>query len=315
MESTMPRPIRFVPPLSVIEVTTRTVHGRLLLRPSRATNETILGIVGRAQELTGMTVHYVVVLSNHVHFLLRPRNALQLARFMAMVNANIAREVGKLVGWREKFWSRRFQAILISDEPAAQLGRLRYLLAQGVKEGLVEHPCAWPGVTAAPHLLEGRPLVGTWIDRTGLFNARQRCRASDPPVDPAAFRTSYELSISPLPCLEHLPAHQHRDFLEQVAAGIVEECRLERKAARKTVLGAVRVCRQNPHQVPNVAESPAPAFHAASRSVRLALRQAYAEFLAAFRSAAALLRAGLQAVFPEGSFPPSMPFVDHAVAT
>lgn len=307
----MPRPIRFIPPHSIVEVTTRTVHGRLLLRPSPATNEAILGILGRAQELTAMTVHYAVVLSNHVHLLLRPRSALQLARFMAMVNANIAREVGELVGWREKFWGRRYQAILVSDEPEAQLGRLRYLLAQGVKEGLVDHPSAWPGVTTAPHLLEGRPLIGTWVDRTGLFEARQRSRDPDRPVDPASFRKSYVLAISPLPCFDH--ADRQREFTEQAVAELVEECRLERETAGRKILGAVLVCRQDPHQVPKIAESPAPAFHAASRLVRLALRQAYAQFLAAFRSAALLLREGLAANFPEGSFPPAMPFVDHAI--
>lgn len=44
-----------------------------------------------------------------------------------------------LAGWTDKIWVRRYQAIVISAEEAAQTGRFEYLLAHGVKEGLVEH--------------------------------------------------------------------------------------------------------------------------------------------------------------------------------
>lgn len=39
--------------------------------------------------------------------------------------------------WPDGIWSDRYTAIPVSDEPAAQVDRLRYVLAQGVKEGLV----------------------------------------------------------------------------------------------------------------------------------------------------------------------------------
>jgi hypothetical protein len=56
--------------------------------------------------------------------------------------------------------------------------------------------------------------------------------------------------------------------------------------------------------------SPAPRFHAASKAIRNGLREAYYLFLAAFRDAAELLKAGdRSARFPVGSFPPGLPFV------
>ena len=53
----MPRPLRFVPERSLVEITTRTFQGRMLLRPSPELTDIILGIIGKAQELYGMTIH------------------------------------------------------------------------------------------------------------------------------------------------------------------------------------------------------------------------------------------------------------------
>ena len=75
--------------------------------------------------------------------------------------------------------------------------------------------------------------------------------------------------------------------------------------------GVAAVLAQNPFRRPKkTKKSPAPAFHAASKAVRRELRDAYALFVAAYRTAAEKLRAGIRdVVFPRGSFPPPMPFV------
>jgi REP element-mobilizing transposase RayT len=127
----MGRCIRFIPEGHLVETTLRTIHGRLLLKPTPAITRIVSGIIARAQRLSGMEVHMVVVMSNHLHCILSPRNAKQLADFMRDVGSNVAREVGKLVGWPEKFWGRRYRAIVVSNEDEAQIARLRYLLAQG----------------------------------------------------------------------------------------------------------------------------------------------------------------------------------------
>src|SRR5262249_51371648 len=137
--SGMSRRIRYLPPdgSGLVEVTCRTVQGRYLLTPSNELNEIILGALGRAQELYPVGICAFAFASNHVHLLLRVESTRQLALFMGHFNSNLAREAGRLVRWREKFWGRRYQAIPISDEEAAQVERLRYVLAHGCKEGLV----------------------------------------------------------------------------------------------------------------------------------------------------------------------------------
>jgi hypothetical protein len=52
----MPRPLRFVPEQSLVEITTRTRQGRLL-KPSPEFTDLILGVIGRAQALYGMSIH------------------------------------------------------------------------------------------------------------------------------------------------------------------------------------------------------------------------------------------------------------------
>ena len=68
---------------------------------------------------------------------------------------------------------------------------------------------------------------------------------------------------------------------------------------------------QNPETRPRkIKKSPAPLFHALRKKVRKALWEAYGLFFAAFREATEKLRAGdRDAAFPQGSFPPRLPFV------
>lgn len=211
----MPRSLRYVPASgTLVEVTARTVHGRLLLQPTPPINKAVLGVLGRAQRVYGMVVHFAVVLSNHYHLLLAPTDAKQLADFMGFVNSNIAREVGRLVDWKEKFWGRRYQGIVVSDEVSAQLSRLEYLLANCVKEYLVENPLDWPGVHSARALIEGCKLEGTWFDRTAYYRAQKRRKAGDPPLQEGDFKTTESLELTPLPCLANLGAVEQRDYIQ-----------------------------------------------------------------------------------------------------
>ena len=59
----------------------------------------------RAARRYQMGVCYFIFLSNHCHLLLRPADARQLAHFMGFVNGNLAKEAGRLHGWRERIWS------------------------------------------------------------------------------------------------------------------------------------------------------------------------------------------------------------------
>ncbi|HET9766333.1 MAG TPA: transposase [Thermoanaerobaculia bacterium] len=299
----MARPLRFLPPGSLVEVTLRTLHGRLLLRPSARVNDLVVGVIGRAQRRYEMRIHGVVVLSNHAHLLLSPDTPQQLAAFMDYVAGNIAREIGRLHGWREKFWARRYRAILVSHEEEAQVARLAYLLGNGIKEGLVERPHDWPGVHCARALCHGSELQGTWFDRTAQYEARRRGDSRSP----ADFGTPERVVFSPLPCWAHFDPAAFRQRIVELVRSAVDEGR--RKRSGCAVLGRRAVLEQHPHDVPLTRDrSPAPAVHAATKAIRGMLRAAYRQFVDAYREAALKLRRGDRLVrFPAGAFPPPIP--------
>jgi hypothetical protein len=277
------------------------------LRPSAALNEIILGILGRAQQTYGVQICAFSFLANHFHLLLVVDTAKQLSEFMGYVNSNLAREAGRLHQWREKFWARRYRAIVISAEEGAQRNRLKYILAHGAKEGLVEHPRQWPGVHSIRALLEDEPLEGYWFDRTLEYAARRRGKEHGR----LEFATRYAVTLSPLPCWAHLSAEQQRRRIADVVSEIEQETARRRMETGRVPPGADVIRRQNPHEQPQISKkSPAPLFHAVSERVRKDLYAAYAGFLAAFREAAEKWRSGDRtAIFPVGCYPPALPFV------
>ena len=304
----MSRPLRFIPePKTLVEVTTRTLQSRLLLRPSKELNEIIGGVLGRAQRLYEVEIIAFAFLATHYHLLLRVDSAKQLAGFMSYFNSNLAREVGRLYGWKEKVWGRRYRAIVVSQEEAAQIGRLKYVLAHGAKENLVDHPRDWPGVHAVRALLEGEPVEGYWFDRTQENGARRRNQE----FERLRFATREVVTLSPLPCWEHLPAEKQRERIADLVREIEDEAAENRERTGLPSLGPTAIRTQNPHDCPEKTKrSPAPLFHAFSQRVHRELRDAYHRFLGAFREAAERLRAGdLSAAFPDGCFPPALPFV------
>ena len=303
----MPRLLRFVPEDSMVEITTRTLHGRLLLKPSPELTELILGIVGKAQALYGMTIHAFVFLSTHAHFLLSPANAGQLAAFMQFINANVAKEAGRLYDCRERVWSRRYRSIVVADEKAAH-ARLRYILAHGAKEGLVGTPGAWPGANCVAALTTGALLRGTWFDRSAAFRARQRSETAFP----SQFATTFDVQLAPLPCLQHLSADQRHAECRRIVAEIQAKAEADNKEKGRQPMGAAAILAQDPHSKPaSTDRSPAPFVHATADSTEMDFRVRYRAFVDAFRAGATRFRERAQELsdmFPLCAFPPPLPF-------
>jgi hypothetical protein len=305
----MARKLRYLPEGgALVEVTNRTLHGRLLLRPSLELNDIVAGILGRAQRLYPVDLMAFVPLSNHYHLIVWAETAQRLASFVGYFNSNLAREVGRLTGWTGKIWERRYQAIVISDEEEAQVERLRYVLAHGVKENLVARLRDWPGLHCVRQLVDGEPLAGTWRDRTQEYAARRR-RGERP--DPLQYTTTETATFSPLPCWKDLSPGQYRDRLAKMADEIEEDAAAARRRRRIEPFGAAAILAQDPASRPErIKRSPAPLLHAASKAMRQAFYEGFHLFVAAYRTAAEKLRRGdPQPGFPLGCFPPALPFV------
>jgi len=296
----------------MVEVTCRTLQARFLLKPSRHLCELFFGVLAQAQKLYPVKIHAVVCLSTHYHLLITPNDTQELARFMDYFQGNLARKAGRLHRWLGKFWARRYDMIPVSDEPEAQVARLRYILEHGCKENLVLKPGDWPGPNSVRALLHGEPLRGTWHDQSSDWEARRRGKT----VRFHDFRSDEIVGLAPLPCWQHLPPEEIQERARHMVREIEEETAERHQRNGTRILGRKAAQAVHPHDSPESPKrGPRPAFHAATREVRDAMEQAYREFAEFFRAAAKDLRTGVRGVkFPPGSFPPGLPYVPPEAA-
>ncbi len=298
---------RWVPPGALVEVTQKAIHGRYLLRPSRELVDLFNGVLIRAAERYPVEVCAFVALSNHTHLLLIPEDCEALSAFMTYFGGNVGKEIGRLHDWRQRVFGRRFSHVVVSDEPEEQEARLRYLLSNGCKEGLVKRPEDWPGPSSTEALLTGGSVRGVWFDRSSEYEAR-RCHRRFSKYE---FAEVHDLELAPLPAWVHLSADERRARVQEIVWEITAETRERTEKTSRAPLGVKRILRQHPHEVPaETKSSPKPIVHAASRQVRRAMKIQFYLFRRAYREASKALRAGdFEVEFPPGCHRPRLPFV------
>ena len=112
----MSRELRFLDnPRGLVEISSRTQHGRFLLCPSEKVNDLILGVLGRAQAMYGVALHAFIFMSNHFHLLATMSSAEQMSLFTGFFKGNLAKEIGRLRDWRETFWGRRYHSASVKE--------------------------------------------------------------------------------------------------------------------------------------------------------------------------------------------------------
>ncbi|MBW2702325.1 MAG: transposase [Deltaproteobacteria bacterium] len=294
-------------PHTLFEVTLRCMQQRFLLRPSRRLNALVLGVLSMAMKSQPDVCVYVFSFaSNHFHIILSAPNHKALSDFMCFINTNLAKEAGRLHNWFGPFWSRRYHASAILDRES-MIERLTYVLAHGVKENLVARCSQWPGANCAKALTSGEPLLGIWVDRSGLYTANR----SGENVPVRDFERHVEVQLSRLPWFADLSDAEHQAKIQEIIEEIQQSAAIKRLKEGKRVMGARRVFRQNPHARPRkITRSPAPKCHAGSKDKWLKHVESYQLFKVLYRRAVNLWKAGSkEADFPPGCFLPGGEFL------
>ena len=287
----------------LVEVTVRTIGAQALLVPRpdpRRFNEIVLGVMGRALEVSPLELCGAVFLANHAHVLAVVHEQQDLSRFMHHLAGNLSKEVNRIRQRTGPMWARRYNGIVVSDELEAQWSRLKYLLSHSVKEGLCESPFDWPGVHCANALVHGEKLEGVWFNRTKEWAARNR-GVNFGTYD---FATRYQVGFAPLPAFRELSAEEYRERVADLVREIEEEGVRVRDG--NPVAGVDKILSQNPFVPPTKTpkKSPKPLFHVKSREAKDELRDELKDFLTQYLEASDALRSGRR-VPPEASlFPP-----------
>lgn len=291
-------PLRMFDPLKIYFVTVRCFQRRLLMRPSSETNDVLGGVLARAAQRNGVELFAFVFASNHVHLLVRaPRG--NLPRFMQHLLTNVSKKVGHLVSWKGRFWERRYSAEPVLDE-VALLGRVRYMVAHGPKEGLVRTCGEWPGLTSLSMMLDGNSRRFRWFNWTRKSKVRRSTTDSGPFSERWAEQEALALTVLPLETLQSREAL--RRFLQDAMRAIeAEAARMHRR-----FLGRAGVLRQNPLRRARKKErSCRPPCHTSFPALLKEYLETFREFVAEFRHASDRWKRGeVNVRFPEGAYRP-----------
>jgi REP element-mobilizing transposase RayT len=267
-------------------------------------NEVLAGILAKAAEMAGVDIqlHGFVALSNHVHLLVTARGD-SLSDFMKYFLGNVAKKVGPLAKWKGSFWHERFSAQPVLDDEAA-IGRLRYILSHGVKEGLVRTPEEWPGMSCLAHLRSEEATMERFFHWTKRWKKGALVKGGED-LWHERWGEKVPLKLAPLPCWAQHSYEERQQKLQTLLEDIAQEW----APKHAEVKGAQAVCEEEAHKQPvRTKKSPRPLCHVSTKEGFHHFREGLRAWVAAFAQASARFRQGQwQVEFPPWAFRPSVP--------
>ena len=153
-------------------------------------------------------------------------------------------------------------------------------------------------------------MTGTWYDRTAQYRAMLRGRHE-------LFPTTETVHLTPPPFLKGCSERERQEFMVDAVHRVERETAQMHREKSTKPFGARAVLRLHPHSKPKALKSsPAPKIFAATREIFWELLNARRAKIAAYRAAAERLKRGETDVsFPDGCFPPRLPYVDSRAPT
>ena len=258
-----------------------------LLRPDRETNNNFLYCLIVAAEKYGIDILGSIAESNHHHTVIFDRHG-NVSLFMHHFHRLLARCQNVLRGRCENLWAAEEPCVTRLLEPETVVAKLVYAAANPVKDHLVSRAVQWPGVNTYRQLKAGRPLRAR---RPRFYFAAD----GDMPAE-----VSRPLTIP----AELGPRDQ---VIAAVVAGVEEVERVAHAQLGKAgdrAIGRRGILRQSWKARPS---SPRPVRHlrprfAGREAVRRLALAGYRDFLAAYRAARRAWLAGIDVIFPAGTY-------------
>ena len=266
----------------------RCTQRQFLLRPDRATNETVLYCLAESAQRFGIDLILPAVLSNHHHIVLFDRHG-RVVEFAEHLHKFIAKAMNTLRGRWENFWSSEPLCLVRLVNPADVLDKLVYVATNPVKDRLVDRVHHWPGINGLSALLNQRSIR--------VRRPRHFFRASGPmPAE-----VTLDLVLPP----ELGDAEQIRGTLRERVVAMERALSAELARSGERVLGRKAILRQSWRGEPTSIEPRRglrPRVAARSRWSRVEALRRNSAFVIAYQEARALWCLGLPAIFPFGTY-------------
>ena len=295
-------------------IISKTLRGVFLLVPKKHTASLTAGVVAKAQyNWPDVRLYGYAFMSNHFHLMVSGKSA-EISAFVGFIKREISRRLGQKYNLSGALWHSRFLSTALPT-PESQEQCLAYILSQGVKEDLVEHPSQWPGLHCAKALLHGEVDEGSWFNATGYGEAkRNRERiARRVAVRKSEFYQTLAIKLTPIEPWSAFDKAAQRQRAAELVNELVREAAAKRRAEGSLVVGRKKVVRM---AISKRVSPPAPPWWQERRrqitawaKMSDALTQEYLrlywEFQKAFRVASDCLKALEEPSFPEGCWLPA----------
>lgn len=271
-------------------VTRRCTQRQFLLRPDRETTNAFIYCLAVAAQRTEMRVLAFLAHSNHHHTIIVDSQG-RMPEFLETFHKLVAKHQNALRGRWENFWASEATSAVELLGPEDVLAKMTYALTNPVKDDLVDRADQWPGATSLWATLNDRPISAR---RPSHFFRRD----GDLP-------DSVTLEIDRPPGFDHLAPAEWRAILSERIGSVEEAARSARHSQGRRILGRAEVLRQRPTDRPQSWEARRqlnPRIASVNKWARVEAIQRDRTFLAAYRGARDLWKAGVAALFPSGTY-------------
>ena len=134
----MSRPLRFVVPGQPLHLIQRG-NNRAACFVDDQDRDVYLAALRRSSERCGCIVHAFVLMPNHIHLLVTPRDRDSASRMMQSLGGSYVRYFNRRYGRTGTLWDGRFRSTVIDSERYF-LTCSRYIESNPVRAGMVTHP-------------------------------------------------------------------------------------------------------------------------------------------------------------------------------
>jgi putative transposase len=188
-----------------------------------------LGLLEELAHELRCAVHAYVLMTNHVHLLVTPRDEGAVSILMKRLGQRYAQHCNKSWPRTGHLWEGRFRSCVVERDSYA-LGCQRYIEMNPVRAGMVSHPGHYPWSSYGSSALG---IASTLITP----NAAYLALGSDASLRRAAYRALFEVAATPRELDEIRSALQAEmglgsvEFLERIGREAGRELRRDRRPA------------------------------------------------------------------------------------